>query len=148
MGQAQADSWAIRAQRVLADSGHHSGQARSALLQLLDSQACALSAIELEDALRASQRPVARASIYRILDELERLRLVQKVQVGQDMARYEPVRTGDGHHHHLVCENCGTVTPFTDQGIEEAIRKLSRRLPMRVAEHEIVLRGDCQGCAE
>jgi Fur family ferric uptake transcriptional regulator len=148
MGQPQADSWATRAQRVLAENGHHSGQARGALLQLLDSQACALSAIELEDALRSSKRPVARASIYRILDELERLRLVQKVQVGQEMARYEPVRTGEGHHHHLVCENCGTVTPFTDPGVEEAIRKLSRRLPMRVAEHEIVLRGDCQGCAE
>ena len=148
MGQAQADSWAARAQQVLAENGHHSGQARGALLQLLDSQRCALSAIELEDALRSTKRPVARASIYRILDELERLRLVQKVQVGQEMARYEPVRTGEGHHHHLVCENCGTVTPFTDQGIEEAIRKLSRRLPMRVAEHEIVLGGDCQGCAE
>jgi Fur family ferric uptake transcriptional regulator len=148
MGQAQADSWAIRAQQVLAESGHHSGQARRALLQLLDSQACALSAIELEDALRSSRRPVARASIYRILDELERLHLVQKVQVGQEMARYEPVRTGEGHHHHLVCENCGTVTPFSDQGLEEAIRELSRRVPMRVAEHEIVLRGDCQGCAE
>jgi Fur family ferric uptake transcriptional regulator len=116
MGQPQADSWATRAQRVLAENGHHSGQARGALLQLLDSQACALSAIELEDALRSSKRPVARASIYRILDELERLHLVQKVQVGQEMARYEPVRTGEGHHHHLVCENCGTVTPFTDQG--------------------------------
>jgi len=148
MGQAQADSWAIRAQRVLAENGHHSGQARRALLQLRDTQACALSAIALEDALRSSKRPVARASIYRILDELERLRLVQKVQVGQEMARYEPVRDGEGHHHHLVCENCGTVTPFTDQGIEEAIRKLSRRVPMRVAEHEIVLRGDCQVCAE
>ena len=148
MGQPQADSWATRAQQVLAENGHHSGQARGALLQLLDSLACALSAIELEDALRSSKRPVARASIYRILDELERLRLVQKVQVGQEMARYEPVRTGEGHHHHLVCENCGTVTPFTDQGVEEAIRNLSRRLPMRVAEHEIVLRGDCDGCAK
>ena len=42
--------------------------------------------------------------------------LVQRVQVGQDMARYEPIRTGEGHHHHLVCDSCGTVTPFTDEG--------------------------------
>ena len=62
MGQPQADSWATRAQQVLAENGHHSGQARGALLQLLDSQACALSAIELEDALRSSKRPVARAA--------------------------------------------------------------------------------------
>src|SRR6516165_12547589 len=105
-----ADSWAAHAGRVLAANNHHTGAARRAVLELLDSQTCALSAIEIEDALRGSERPVGRASIYRILDELERLRLVQKLQVGQTMARYEPVRTGEGHHHHLVCENCGTVT--------------------------------------
>lgn len=144
----QSDSWATRARRVLADSGRHSGQARQALLELLDSQTCARSALEIEESLRASDRPVARASIYRILDELERLQLVQKVQVGQDMARYEPMRSGDGHHHHLVCDSCGTIMPFTDEGLEDAIRKLSRRVPMQVAEHEIVLHGSCQSCAD
>ena len=139
--------WAEDAQRVLSRSGHRSGQARRALLEALASQTCARSVLEIEDSLRAGGRPVARASIYRILDELERLRLVQKVQVGQDMARYEPVRTGAGHHHHLVCDTCGTVTPFTDQPLEDAIRKLSRRVPMHVAEHEIVLHGACEDCA-
>jgi Fur family ferric uptake transcriptional regulator len=147
MSTRQTESWATHAEQVLTRNGRHSGQARRALLELLDSQPCALSAIEIEDELRKSKRPVARASIYRILDELERLRLVQRVQVGQDMTRYEPIRTGEGHHHHLVCEDCGTVTPFTDQGLEDAISKLCRRLPMRVAEHEIVLRGACQVCA-
>ena len=142
-----ADSWAIQAQQVLAQNGRHAGQARRALVALLDSQTCALSALEIEDQLRASKRSVARASIYRILDELERLRLVQKVQVGHDTARYEPIRTGEGHHHHLVCDSCGAIAPFTDPALEDAIRKVSRRLPMDVAEHEIVLRGSCQTCA-
>src|SRR5919201_6707790 len=146
MSGEQTTGWAGHAQQVLARHGHRAGQARHALLELLDSQSCALSAIEIEDGLRNGERPVARASIYRILDELERLHLVQRVQVGQDMARYEAVRTGNGHHHHLVCDNCGTVTPFTDENLEEAIRKLSRRLPMNVAEHEIVLRGACDSC--
>src|SRR5216683_3040640 len=147
MTREHENSWEARARRVLAESGHHSGQARQALLSLLDSQTCARSALEIEDSLRASRRPVARASIYRILDELERLRLVQKVQVGQDMARYEPVRAEAGHHHHLVCDTCGSVTPFTDEPLEDAIRKLSRRVPMQVAEHEIVLHGACDDCA-
>jgi Fur family transcriptional regulator, ferric uptake regulator len=147
MTKQHSEGWAVHAQRVLAQAGHHSGQARRAVVELLDSQRCALSALEIEDELREGRRPVARASIYRILDELERLHLVQRVQVGQDMTRYEPLRTGKGHHHHLVCENCGTVTPFTDDNLEDAIRKLSRRLPMRVAEHEIVLRGACKVCA-
>ncbi|MGN6373125.1 MAG: Fur family transcriptional regulator [Solirubrobacteraceae bacterium] len=148
MSKDLSDSWSTYARRVLAQNGRHAGQARRALLELLDSQACALSAIEIEDLLRMGKRSVARASIYRILDELERLRLVQKVQVGHDIARYEPVRSGEGHHHHLVCDNCGTITPFTDAGLEDAIRKVSRRLPMEVAEHEIVLRGACRTCAE
>lgn len=147
MTQEHTPSWAARAQQVLADSGHRTGRARVALVELLDRQACARSVLEIEDALRASKRPIARASIYRILDELERLRLVQKVQVGQDMARYEPMRSGEEHHHHLVCDSCGTVTPFTDEGLENAIRKLSSRVPMEVAEHEIVLHGACQACA-
>jgi Fur family ferric uptake transcriptional regulator len=140
------DRWAENAQRVLAQHKHQAGAARQAILELLDTQACALSAIEIEDALRANNRPVGRASIYRILDELERLHLVQKLQIGQ-MARYEPVRGGDGHHHHLVCDTCGTVTPFTDNALETAIKNLSRRLPMRVAEHEIVLHGACKDCS-
>lgn len=142
------ESWADQAQRVLASSNRHSGAARRALLELLDSQSCALSAIEIEDALRASDRPVGRASIYRILEELERLCLVQKVQVGQAMARYEPIRTGAGHHHHLVCDSCGAVTPFSDPELEQTIQKLSRRVPMRVAEHEIVLHGACRECTD
>ena len=139
--------WAENAQHVLAQHNHHTGAARQAILELLDTQTCALSAIEIEDALRASDRPVGRASIYRNLDELERLHLVQKLQIGQ-MARYEPVRTGHGHHHHLVCDTCGTVTPFTDNALETAIEKLSHRVAMRIADHEIVLHGACEDCSD
>ena len=109
MAPEDMETWAARAQRVLTESKHHTGAARRAVLELLDSQDCALSAIEIEDALRTSDRPVGRASVYRILDQLERLHLVQKVQVGQTMARYEPIRDGDGHHHHMVCDSCGAV---------------------------------------
>ena len=147
MDRTDTNRWADHATRVLAHANHHTGQARRAVIELLDSQTCGLSAIEIEDALRGSDRPVGRASIYRILDELERLHLVQKIQVGQTMARYEPIRTGDEHHHHLVCDNCGTVTPFTDPDLETAIMKLSRRVPMRVADHEIVLHGACEDCS-
>jgi Fur family ferric uptake transcriptional regulator len=147
MARNDTENWTDRAQRILAESRHHTGAARRALVELLDSQTCALSAIEIEDALRGSDRPVARASIYRILDELERLGLIQKLQVGQSMARYEPIRD-EGHHHHLVCDSCGTVIPFSDTRLESAIQELSRRVPMRVAEHEIVLHGECRDCTD
>lgn len=148
MATDREQSWADHAHQVLTETKRHTGAARRALLELLDTQPCALSAVEIEDALRSGERPVGRASIYRILDELERLGLVQKVQVGQAMARYEPIRGDHEHHHHLVCDSCGMVMPFTDPDLERAIEKLSRRVPINVAEHEIVLHGACEDCRE
>jgi Fur family transcriptional regulator, ferric uptake regulator len=139
--------WIDRAERALTDSGHRRGGARSAVLGLLDGQSCALTAVEIEDALRAAERRVSRASVYRILEELERLRLVQRVDTGQAMVRYERVCGHDEHHHHLVCDGCGLVMPFSDPGLERAISKLSKRVPLTVSEHEIVLRGSCSDCA-
>jgi Fur family ferric uptake transcriptional regulator len=62
------------------------------------------------------------------------------------MVRYEPVRRGHGHHHHLVCDHCGRLQPFTDDALERAIRRLSDRVPLRVSEHEIVIHGACETC--
>jgi Fur family ferric uptake transcriptional regulator len=143
----RGDGWIERAEGTLAAAGHRRGGARRAVLELLDAQRCALTAVEIEDALRAAERSVSRASVYRILDELERLRLVQRVETGQAMALYERVCDHDEHHHHLVCEGCGLVMPFADEALEQAISSLSRRVPLTVSEHEIVLRGACRNCA-
>src|ERR1700691_1477748 len=139
--------WIERAEQALTEAGHKRGGARRALLELLDAQTCALTALELEDALRKAERRVSRASVYRILDELEGLRLVQRVETGQTMVRYERVCAQEEHHHHLVCDGCGLVMPFSDDALEQAIMSLSRRVPLTVSEHEIVLRGECSDCA-
>ena len=142
------ESWVERAEAALSAAGRKRGGARRALLELLAGQECALTALEIEDALRArSSRPVSRASVYRILDELEALALVQRVETGQAMVRYERVCEHEQHHHHLVCDQCGLVMPFSDAGLERAIDSLSERVPLAVSEHEIVLHGACSDCA-
>jgi len=146
----RSDGWTERAEATLTAAGHRRGGARHALLELLGGQECALTAVEIEDALRARgkrKRVVSRASVYRILDELERLGLVQRVETGQAMVRYERVCAREQHHHHLVCDECGVVMPFSDAGLERAISKLSERVPLAVSEHEIVLHGACRDCA-
>jgi Fur family ferric uptake transcriptional regulator len=81
-------SWSEHAERRLAEAGFRRGGARAAVIGLLDHQACALSAYDIEDALRGDGRGVARASVYRVLEELVGLGLVTRVEVGQDSARY------------------------------------------------------------
>src|SRR5262249_7081225 len=82
--------------------------------------------------------------VYRILDELERVGLVQRVETGQTMVRFERVSEQTEHHHHLVCDECGQVMPFSDDELERAISRLSEKVPLSVSEHEIVLRGACR----
>jgi Fur family ferric uptake transcriptional regulator len=142
----QTSAWADRAARALSDAGYRQGGARRAILELLDEQSCALSAVEIEQELLERKREVSRASVYRVMEELEQIGLVQRVEVGQGMVRYEPLRHGPGHHHHLVCDHCGRLQPFTDDGLERAIRRLSERVPLRVSEHEIVIHGACETC--
>src|SRR5882757_6163161 len=142
-------SWVDSAEATLAAAGRKRGGARRAVLELLGGERCALSALEIEDALRGSStRRVSRASVYRILEELERLRLVQRVEIGQAMLRYERVCAEEGHHHHLVCDECGIVMPFSDPALEQAITSLSERVPLAVSEHEIVIHGACRDCRD
>jgi Fur family ferric uptake transcriptional regulator len=104
--------------------------------------------VEIEQALGVERRRVSRASVYRILDELERFRLVARVETGQAMVRYERAPgSAEEHHHHLVCDSCGLVMPFSDDALERAIGELSERVPLTVSEHEIVLHGACRTCA-
>jgi Fur family transcriptional regulator, ferric uptake regulator len=144
-----SSSWIDRAEALLAADGRKRGGARTAVIELLGGERCALTAVEIEDALRAQpSRAVSRASIYRILEELERLGLVQRVETGQAMVRYERAHDHGEHHHHLVCDGCGLVLPFADAGLERAIRSISERVPLSVSEHEIVLHGACPDCSD
>jgi Fur family ferric uptake transcriptional regulator len=140
--------WAERATDALTEAGYRRGGVRSAIVALLDEQPCALSAVEIGDALARRGRGASRASVYRVMEELEQIGLLARVEVGQGIVRYEPLREGSGHHHHLVCERCGRLEPFTDDGLERAIQQLSERLPLEVSEHEIVIRGACRACAD
>jgi len=146
-GAADSVGWGERAREQLAAAGYRRGGARRAIVELLDEQPCALSAVEIRLALAGRRREVSRASVYRVMEELEDMGLLQRVDVG-GVVRYEAVRAGAGHHHHLLCEQCGRLEPFTDAGLERAINRLSERLPLRVSEHEIVIRGACRSCAE
>jgi len=138
--------WAEHALQRLHSAGFRRGGARSAVVELLDSEDCALTAHEIEERLRADGRTVARASVYRALEQLADLRLVGRLDVGQGMARYERLEPSGDHHHHMVCDSCGTVVPFEDPELERTMEQLSRRVSFAVDEHEVVLHGACGDC--
>ncbi len=133
--------WAEHATRRLDEAGYRSGAARRQVVELLAGERCAVTALEIDRRLDS----VGRASVYRTLDQLEQLHLVQRVEIGGDAAGYERVDAGE-HHHHLVCEECGRLAPFADRSLERAIEAISRETEFEVAAHDVVLRGRCADC--
>lgn len=141
-------SWTEETLGALRASGRRNGGARRAVVELLGRQECCLTAQEIFDELRAAGRPVGRASIYRALEQLTSEGHVQRVELGGDQARFEPVHAGGAHHHHhLVCDGCGRVEAFADEQLEQALHALEDRSGYDIAAHDVVLHGRCGACA-
>jgi Fur family ferric uptake transcriptional regulator len=141
-----AHGWREHALAELRSAGHRQGQARTAVIDLLARQPCALTAQEIEAALQDRGHRVGLASVYRTLELLAERRLIGRLEVGQGVARYEPMLPGGDHHHHLVCDSCGRVIPFDDDELEATITRLARKVRFDVAEHDVVLHGACRAC--
>jgi len=139
-------SWSDRALDALRVAGLRRGGARRAVVDFLEAQDCCRSAQEIHDGIVAAGGTVGVASVYRTLDTLTDLRLVQRVDVGDGIARFEPFGGHDEHHHHLVCDDCGRVEPFTDAPLEQALARAAGRLGYALDQHEVVLRGTCGSC--
>ena len=138
--------WAEATLETLHRKGLRNGGARRAVIELLAEQDCCLTAQEIFDSLRADGRRVGIASVYRVLDLLTSEGLVQRIDLGSGIARYEPLHSDGEHHHHLVCDTCGKVEAFEDRGLEQAIHRLEETSGYAVAAHDVVLHGACSDC--
>jgi len=139
-------TWAEATLSGLLAKGLRQGGARRAIVEALGEQNCCLTAQELLDQVRASERNVGIASVYRILDLLVGEGYVQKIELGSGVWRYEPIQPGGDHHHHLVCDSCGKVEPFEDNGLERALGRVEQNSGYDVSLHDVVLHGACEDC--
>lgn len=147
MGATVDSRWSEHALGKLAAAGYRRGGARTAVVETLAEHSCAVTALELEEELRRRDVRVGRASVYRALEVLEELGLVQRFEVARGTASYERIDPSGHHHHHAICRRCGRMEPFEDRDLEQAIGQVSEQVPFEIAEHDVVLRGLCERCA-
>jgi Fur family transcriptional regulator, ferric uptake regulator len=141
-----AATWEVVALERLREASGRTGSARRVVVDFLGGQDCCISAQEIHDAVRAGGARVGIASVYRALEGLGELGLVQRVDLGDGVARFERSHTDSDHHHHLVCDDCGKVEPFADPTLESAIERVADGRGYVVAAHEVVLHGACEDC--
>jgi Fur family ferric uptake transcriptional regulator len=140
-------SWSEDVRGRLRGAGYRPGAAGMVVVEYLAAQPCCRGAQEIHEALNAAGQKIGLASVYRMVDRLAEQGLVQRIDIGDGIVRYEPAHTAE-HHHHLVCDACGKVEPFADPSLEQAIEAVEERSGFSVVAHEVLLRGLCGDCRD
>ena len=123
-------------------------QRRTVLEILLEHPGEHLSAEDVYGALRDKSSDVGLATVYRTLELLVQLGILQRMEFGDGCSRYE-VNTIDPtrhHHHHLICTQCGKVEEFDDDLLENLEQDISKKTGFRVVDHQVKFFGVCKEC--
>lgn len=123
---------------------------RKIVLQVfLDHPGEHLSAEEVHDILRSHDLDIGLATVYRSLELLHEIHILQKMDFGDGRSRYEVKDTNaEGHqHHHLICLKCGKVTEFSDDMLEELEQNIMDKCQFKILDHQVKFFGYCRECA-
>lgn len=118
---------------------------------------------QIIDALMSTRRPmtitdllealpdVAQSSLYRNLTTLEQGGVVSRVVSTGDTGRYELSEQLAGHHHHLVCSQCGAMRDVVipeslETTLDDAFARVAKREGFRLEHHRLDLIGVCGEC--
>ena len=129
---------------ALDSAGFRLTEPRRALAELIADQSGHFTAAELVAATRARRLGVGRATVFRTLDALEGLRIVERIDLPSGEHAY--VGCELAHHHHVVCSRCGRTSEIDDAGLRSVVHEVARRTGYRVDEHRLELFGLCPAC--
>ncbi len=103
-----------------------------------------ISAEELYAEVKKINPHVGYATIYRTLRLLKECALVSERHFDEGQARYETV--SERHHDHFICERCGKIIEFENQGIERLQQAVARQIGALLTRHKMELYGLCAEC--
>ena len=111
-----------------------------------------LTAEEIYEKVRQEYPEIGLATVYRTIQLLLELHLIDKISLNDGCIRYEIAKLDDNeskhHHHHLVCLSCGNVFSFEDDLLEELEEKIKETMNFEIVDHEVKLYGYCRDCAK
>ncbi|WKZ57953.1 MAG: transcriptional repressor [Bdellovibrionota bacterium] len=128
-------------------AGHRLTKARSALLDIFLAAASPLSAPQLIAELGKRKLPVNKTTVYRELEFLMSQGIIRQIDLLDGRKHYE-LSSGGAHHHHLVCNRCGTVQCIDlPRGLDRITSAIKRTHAFEVTSHVLEFFGLCQRCS-
>jgi Fur family transcriptional regulator, ferric uptake regulator len=135
-----AESWLEQ----LHDNGYRITAARRAVVDTVYGSSHALSPIEVYDSARKKYRALGLVTVYRTLEKLEELHLIQRVHQPQGCQAF--IAAGIGHQHLLLCKNCGEVAFFEGDDLDALTASIAKKTGYQIQEHWLQLFGLCGKC--
>lgn len=132
----------------LRDSDVRYTKGRRTVVNFLNSSSGPMSAAELHSAIGDD---VPLSSLYRTLAVLEEAEIVVPHFGARSVTRYELAEWITGHHHHLVCVNCGVVEdvdvpPSHESEVNEVVGRIAELAGFNPASHVLEIEGTCRRC--
>lgn len=108
-----------------------------------------LTVEEIYDLAKEESPEIGLATIYRTVQVLLELHVIEKVTFDDGFAQYElnGEETGSGHrHHHAICTQCGKVYSLETDLLDTLEKQVFESLGFEVTDHEVKLYGLCSAC--
>ncbi len=129
----------------LRTSGYRVTAPRETIVELLVSSTRALSPIDIYDLGRKEYPALGLVTVYRTLERLEELGLIQRVHMPDGCHRY--LRATQGHQHLLLCTCCGQVEIFSGDDLSTLIQRVEVITGYRIQNHWLQFFGLCPHCS-
>ncbi|CAM2963823.1 transcriptional repressor [Skermania piniformis] len=117
---------------------------RSAISALLDDTDEFRSAQELHDELRRRGEGIGLTTVYRTLQSLADAGTVDVLRTDSGESVYR--RCSSGHHHHLVCRDCGYTVEVDGPTVETWSQSVAEQHGFTDASHTVEIFGTCRSC--
>ncbi len=130
----------------LQQSGYRLTNSRQTVVEVMADSDRALSPMELYDLARVRHKGLGLVTVYRTLEKLEEMGLIQRVHQPQGCQAF--IAAFQGHQHMILCSGCGRVQFFDGDNLDALIQAVNRETGYQVQEHWLQMFGLCGHCQE
>ncbi len=105
-----------------------------------------LSADEIYSLVKEKYPDIGMATVYRTLDLLASLNIVQKINFGDGKSRFEMSQQERHQHHHLICLSCSNIIEVADDLLAQLEELITEEYGFAVQDHMVQFFGMCKEC--
>ena len=128
----------------LREQGYRLTPQRAMILSSIEESDRHISAEEIYAQVAARYPQVNISTVYRTLELLKQLGLIYETDLGEGRVRYHP--EDKGHHHHLVCQNCGAIIDIDESALAGLKDVLLDQYDFNAQLRHVAIFGLCGNC--